>query len=300
MRIISRTCIAQDAVWIDPSNTSNNPQPKKSHTKNKYIESTKRYYISTTYQEMKPQTQIHQCDENPFIEFIAAIFKHKYDYHGELHNLQSLLEKLPEPEKEKCVKIQTLGVNDRQCPFIQDFHEAVDASDEFKKIYHAFIRKNVLPLFPKETTLVIQKTPNIRFSFPNSAAIGKRKEPNAQESESEIEKIGLHCDSDFGHHFTEMNFILPITPMYDSNSVYYEHVDDEQFQMYKNLKMLNPTSEFFQGYLNKLRHYNKINQTEHTRISFDVRIIPYSEYIEYLDTFHGTKFELGKYYVVLE
>ena len=265
--------------------------------KNKNIESKNDTIYQLPAHNQKMKTQIHRCNENPFIEFIAAIFKHKYDYHGELYNIQSLLEKLPEPEKEKCVKIQTLGVNDRQCPFIQDFHEAVDASDEFQKIYHAFMRKNVLPLFPKETKLVIQKTPNIRFSFPNSAAIGKRKEPHAQDSE---ERIGFHCDSDFGHHFTEMNFILPITPMYDSNSLYYEHFDDEQFQMYKNLKMLDPTSEFFQGYLNKLHHYNVINQTEHTRISFDVRIIPYSEYIEYLDTFHGTKFELGKYYVVLE
>jgi len=244
------------------------------------------------------KTHIHRCDENPFIGFIAKIFEAKYKYTDELRNLQSLLEKIPESDKEKCVKIQTLGVNDRQCPFIADFHEAVDASDEFTKLYHTFIRKNILPLFPKETTLVVQKTPNIRFSFPNSAAIGKRKDPEHASSESD--RIGFHCDADFGHHFSEMNFIIPMTPMYDSNSLYYEQIDDEQVEIYKNLKMLDPQSEFFQGYLNKLHHYNRINQTQHTRISFDIRIIPYSEYIEYLDAFRGTKFELGKYYVVLD
>jgi hypothetical protein len=256
-----------------------------------------------------PATKIHTCAENPFIPFIQKIFKNKYNYSGQLHQLQTLLDKLSEEEKEKCIKIQTLGKNDRECPFIRDFHEAVDASPEFNDAYREFIRHNILPLFPLEKNLVIQKTPNIRFSFPTSAAIGNwnkdiRMDPIPIQTTSDI--IGLHCDSDFGHHFAEMNFIIPVTPMYDSNSVYYESTrsyDSEEDTNpefgYENVIITDPQHQFFQGYLNKLRHFNRVNQTGNTRISFDMRVIPYTEYIEFLDAFRGTKFELGKYYVVL-
>jgi len=254
--------------------------------------------------------KIHECENNPFIGFVAKLFREKYYYTANLNQLQTLLDKLPVDEKEKCTKIKTLGVNDRECPFIQDFHEAVDASPEFNDIYHAFVRKYIMPMFPLEKKLVIQKTPNIRFSFPTSAAIGDwthntrqhdKNQKKTEEREEKEERIGFHCDSDFGHHFSEMNFILPITEMYGTNSVYYElsHNDGEYNYEYANLTMMQPNNQFFQGYLNKLKHYNRINQTGHTRISFDMRVIPYSEYIEYLDAFKGTKFELGKYYIVL-
>jgi hypothetical protein len=151
----------------------------------------------------------------------------------------------------------------------------------------------VKSLFPSEEKIVIQKTPNIRFHFPESAAIGR--DPKDPEN-----IVGLHCDSNFGHNENEMNFIIPITPMYATNSIYYEtklnsQVDPTQFE---NL-VLKPT-EIFQVYFNKLRHCNKINHTGKTRISFDIRVIPYSKYMENLDFFKGTKFELGKYYMVLE
>jgi len=66
---------------------------------------------------------------------------------------------------------------------------------------------------------------------------------------------------------------------------------------YLNLNL--DTNEFFLEKFNQLHHYNKINNTNVTRISLDLRIIPYDKYINNLDIFKGTKFELGKYYIVL-
>ena len=68
--------------------------------------------------------------------------------------------------------------------------------------------------------------------------------------------------------------------MFDTNSIYYEKTIDSNGDLndYNNLKL--DTNEYFQGYFNKLYHYNKINKTEKTRISLDFRIIPYSKYIE--------------------
>ena len=58
---------------------------------------------------------------------------------------------------------------------------------------------------------------------------------------------------------------------------------------------------FFQGYLNKCLHYNKINKTDITRVSFDFRIIPFSKYkdTDKLSATNKTKFILGEYYMLI-
>jgi len=234
---------------------------------------------------------IHHIDKNPFIPLIKQVFLNEYNYNGELEQLHKVLDILPTERREECIKIFTIGKDDRRNTFIKNFHKYVDESDQFTNTYHAFLKKHVEPLFPNDK-IVIQKTPNIRFSFPESAAIGK----HANEKK---DIIGYHCDSDFGHHHTEMNFIVPITKMFGTNSVYYEPYQESSIaiQDYENL-VLSPT-QFFQAYLNKQRHYNKLNLTNKTRISFDLRVIPYKKYMEHLQDFKGTKFELGKYYIIL-
>ena len=127
--------------------------------------------------------------------------------------------------------------------FIQKYHEFVDSDPIFFKIYHNFILKHIKPLFPNEKKLVIQKTPNLRISFPYLTAIGKNKEDPEN-------IIGLHCDSDFGHHFEEINFIVPITNMFCTNSIYYEPITnnnytDEEIQNIKFIKITEGDSTKF-------------------------------------------------------
>lgn len=236
--------------------------------------------------------QIRQF-ENPFPELIKTIFESKYEFYENLDSLHQILETPLISQEDKVYHKQIHGwQNDRNSIFIKDFHKYVDKHQEFNNTYHKFIKEYIQPLFPEETQLVIQKTPNIRFSFPDAAAIGC--DPNDPES-----IIGLHCDSNFGHNENEMNFVVPITDMFSTNSIFYEPIIDSQIDptKFENLKLAK--NQFLQAYFNKLRHCNKINQTGKTRISFDIRIIPYSKYMENLDFFMGTKFELGKYYVVL-
>jgi len=236
---------------------------------------------------------IHYIEENRFIPLIETIFSKEYGYNGPLDNLHTVLDTLPANKKEECIKIYTIGKDDRQNQFIKTFHNFVDSSNEFETTYHEFMRKNVQPLYPNEKIL-IQKTPNIRISFPESAAIGKHI---TEDEKDDI--IGYHCDSDFGHHHTEMNFIIPITPMFNTNSLYYEPTVNSELspKEYKNLVLSR--NQLFQCYLNKQRHYNRINTTNKTRISYDLRVIPYDKYLEHLKDFEGTKFELGKYYILL-
>jgi hypothetical protein len=237
--------------------------------------------------------QIHSF-ENPFPKLIGQLFAESFKYYGQLediHQLLTLPHYLTEEEKDYHRHLHEWK-KDRDSIFVKKFHDFVDKNTIFNETYYQFLRTYILPLFPNETKLVVQKTPNIRFSLPDNAAIGfDPKDPD--------NIVGLHCDSDFGHHETETNIVVPITAMFGSNSIYYEpHVNSTiPPSSFENL-VLEP-DEFVQAYFNKLRHCNRINKTDRTRISFDIRVIPFSKYQENLEYFKGTKFELGKYYIIL-
>lgn len=236
--------------------------------------------------------QIYSCN-NPFPEILKELFHLSYQYTGPLDEIHHLLDSplLTDQQKDYHKQLHE-WTKDRDSIFVKRFHEYVDKYTRFNESYYDFIHKNILPLFPNETHLVIQKTPNIRFSLPNNAAIGcDPKDP--------ANIVGLHCDSDFGHHHTEQNFIIPITPMFESNSIYYEpHINSQTHP--NDFERINiQPDHFIHAYFNKLRHCNRINQTNKTRISFDIRVIPHSQYRENFDYFQNTKFELGKYYMVI-
>ena len=237
--------------------------------------------------------QIHSCD-NPFPNILQEMFSLFFNYNEPLEQIHTLLDTpiLTKEDKDYHKQLHEWR-KDRDSIFVKRFHEYVDKYTKFQDTYHYFIYKYIKPLFPNETHLAIQKTPNIRFSLPQNAAIGFD-----QNDPPEI--IGLHCDRDFGHHPTEQNFIIPITKMFSTNSIFYDPEPDSSItDPLQFIPMTLQTTEFAQAYFNKIRHCNRINQTNQTRISFDIRIIPFSQYEKNMLDFKGTKFELGKYYVVI-
>jgi hypothetical protein len=231
--------------------------------------------------------------ENQFPKIIEEIFRESYEYIGPLDELHSLLEtqKLSLNEKEYHKNVHEWR-SDRNSIFVRKFHEYVDKNVKFNETYYKFLRNNILPLFPGESQIVVQKTPNIRFSLPENVAIGYDKN-------DPIGIIGLHCDRDFGHHEIEHNFIVPITKMFESNSVYHEPYPKSNIEPEDYKSLILNENQFVKAYFNEIKHCNRINKTEKTRISFDIRVIPYSQYQIHLNDFKDTKFELGKYYVVL-
>jgi hypothetical protein len=83
-----------------------------------------------------------------------------------------------------------------------------------------------------------------------------------------------------------------------------DNFDEEFCKLKKNIEYnLIPHKLLFQQYFVVKHAYemmiNHINKTNKTRISFDIRIIPFSQYEKNMTDFKGTKFELGKYYVVI-
>lgn len=233
--------------------------------------------------------------ENKFIFVVKEIYETRYGFIDDLKYFHKVLESslISDEDKTSNAVLKELG-KDRNSVFYDDYHKFIDADERFNEIYHGFITKHITPIYGVDSKIVVQKTPNLRISFPKLTALGKRKEEDKKDN-----IIGLHKDSDFGHHEEEINFIIPITDMFETNSIYYEPFFNSDLPKYQYINLSIKTDEYFTVKFNQLLHYNKINETGVTRISLDFRIIPYDKYMNNIKNFEGTKFELGKYYIII-
>ena len=155
---------------------------------------------------------------------------------------------------------------------------------EFLNLYHRFIRTVVAPVM-RTDRVIFQKWPNIRVMLPNNMAV-----------------VLYHTDSDelHSHPDGELNIILPMTDMFDTNSIVVESLP--YLGDFHPVTMSPGQAFFFNG--NKCRHGNEINLTGKTRVSFDFRVIPKEAYDIAIaqnkaSAIQGTKFQIGGYYDVL-
>ena len=134
--------------------------------------------------------------------------------------------------------------------------------------------------------MIVQKLPNIRIHIPNGIAVKR-----------------WHCDSDKDHKHPlgEVNCVLPLTNMYENNSVWRESLPGKGDFKPFNLR----AGELIYWNGNTCIHGNKVNNSSKTRISFDFRIFPHKEYDKYISkpfdkknstATMGTKFLIGEYY----
>lgn len=137
---------------------------------------------------------------------------------------------------------------------------------ELIALYDRFVKEKILPLY-SDTSYAVQIDPSFRIHLPNNTALGVR-------SDDDGEKIGLHCDADYNHQPHEVNFILPLTPMFGTNSVFVESSPGKED--YHSVEA--PVGNVFCFYGNKCRHYNRRNETGVSRLSIDFRVIPMKDY----------------------
>ena len=153
---------------------------------------------------------------------------------------------------------------------------------EFLNLYQQFIGEVIAPLLGAKEGLVYQKWPSFRVHLPNNVAVG-----------------GWHCDGDYNHPPGETNFILALTPMFESNTTITESAPGKMD--FRQLE-LNPGQVVcFDG--NRCMHGNLPNKTGVTRVSFDFRIMLPENY----DATHdltslskNNKFLIGHYYELME
>lgn len=125
----------------------------------------------------------------------------------------------------------------------------------FYRTYERFIKDVIRPLF--DEPIYYQAKPTNRILYKNSPGQSR-----------------FHKDKQYGHHTSEINFIVPQTKAVETNSLWIESEEDK-----KDFSALNMApGEFarFKGV--DLMHGAKVNSENKTRVSFDFRVIPESKW----------------------
>jgi hypothetical protein len=213
-----------------------------------------------------------------FKELLIKSYTKKFNKNVKLDEIHDILNYpgiIKEEDRKYYSRKRMIGKDDRKCIFTKIFYEYYDNNNEFKNLYYKFLKEVVKPIyFPNEKYIVVQTTPNIRLQLPNTTTLGKL------DTDPKEDIIGIHNDSQFNHDESEYNFILAVTKMFGTNTIQFEPYPNSNLDFDKYSKVELNENQFGNYYLNKCLHYNKINKTNKTRISFDFRIIPFSKYSE--------------------
>jgi perosamine synthetase len=184
-------------------------------------------------------TVLRYSKSSEFIDYVQSIFD------GDLENLYKTC-------PEFC------GKTDVETPLHKKFYSEIKSNNIFKNMYINLVRSIHSEYFPNEPWIAYQSFPSIRFQFPDSIAVPP------------------HCDSDeVGNHpLGEKNFLMPITNMKGSATIFIESEPGKGD--FAGVDLVPGELFFFNG--NKCIHYNEINTENIMRISFDFRIICSKDY----------------------
>jgi|APSaa5957512535_1039671.scaffolds.fasta_scaffold23822_5 hypothetical protein len=168
---------------------------------------------------------------------------------------------------------------DQSTEFHRKFYTIYNESTDFLDLYTRFLKEVVQPCY--DEPLVYQAKPSFRIHLPNNIAVGE-----------------WHKDGDYNHQRSEINWWIPFTDAFDTNTIWCESEEDKGDFEAKEVK--HGEALVFGGAY--LTHGNKSNDTGFCRVSVDFRVIPHSEYRESQDCSSNMKikFKIGEYYKLLE
>lgn len=202
------------------------------------------------------QHKIYSFDtnKNKFIEYFQKLFDES--------NLEQLHLKSSDYNIAKD-RLDMGYLNDRDTDLHQIFYNDIKKNETFKLLYCNLIRDIHNYFFTNEKYLIYQSYPSIRFQFMQSKV------------------IPLHCDSDSlsNHPLGEKNFLLPLTSMKNTNSIYIESEPGKQD--YQSIELNYGELFYFNG--NTCTHYNEQNKEGKLRISLDFRLILIEDYKKYVN-----------------
>ena len=153
-----------------------------------------------------------------------------------------------------------------------------------KPLYESLLSDIVKPLYNGEK-IVYQSIPTFRLHFPNGLSVGMfHKDKDLR-------------DYDWHQSIKEDNYYLPFTDTYDSNTIWYETEEDKGDYIPMNCNY----GEFVQWDGTNLRHGNKVNITDDTRISMDFRVTTESQFYNNTNKTKNDKtvFSIGGYYSII-
>jgi len=215
------------------------------------------------------------------------IYKYPKESHLFLEYFQNLY-KTKELDKLHLLSSEENIVGEKDTDLHKKFYDDIKTNDTFKKLYCNLIKDIYNNFFPDEQVLIFQSYPSIRIQFFDNIVIPP------------------HYDSDdLGKHpIGEKNFILPITQMTNTNTIFVESEPGKKD--FKGIEMNYGDLFYFNG--NKCTHYNMRNQEGKVRISLDFRVILLKDYLNYIksnqitftnprdETRKSTKMVIGGYY----
>lgn len=125
----------------------------------------------------------------------------------------------------------------------------------FFEAYRKLVAEVVAPLLGSPPGgLVYQAVPSIRCHLPGTAR----------------PLLTLHCDAEYHHPPSELNFWLPLTSTFGANTLWTESAPCRGD--FRPLELEYGQLHAFYG--NKCRHYTLPNTTDITRVSIDFRVLP--------------------------
>jgi hypothetical protein len=194
----------------------------------------------------------------PFPALVADLF-------GTPH-LDRLHERHPKPVN---------ATGDQDTPAHQVFYKAFEG---IRPLYERFLREVVAPAYDDD--LCVQRIPTFRIHYPGTIAVRE-----------------FHRDSDYHHQLGVMNYWLPLTPAFASNTIWVESEPDAADFAPVDLR----PGQVLRFSAVRLTHGNHTNDTPLTRVSFDFRVLPRSLYrdSELTSVTNGTRLTLGDYYALL-
>jgi ectoine hydroxylase-related dioxygenase (phytanoyl-CoA dioxygenase family) len=200
------------------------------------------------------------------------------EYNTELYNFRKCIEEMMgNSDLEHLHLLQNYSLLDREHDQSTIWHKKYyDQFSKFNEIYIAFIKNYLKPLLGIEK-LVYQKIPTFRVHLVGNLAVGE-----------------WHKDRTYHHGRTEVNCWLPFTNTFGNNTIWTE--SEEDLGDYKPYEVNQGQIFVFNGA--NLNHGNKLNDTEHCRISVDFRLVDYAKFIpsEEGSINLNTKFDIGGYF----
>jgi perosamine synthetase len=196
----------------------------------------------------------YNTDDHPFQQYFVNLYK--TDQLDEIHEKSKEYSKFQKGELGPLENIET----DLHKIFYKDIKE----NNQFKTLYCDFIKKIYKQFFPDEKVIIYQSFPSVRIQYMDNVVVPPHKD----------------SDSIGQHPIGEKNFLLPITKMFGTNTLYVESEPDKED--FRPVELDYGQLFFFNG--NMCTHYNVPNKENKVRISLDFRVILEKDYMKYINT----------------
>ena len=205
----------------------------------------------------------YNIEQYPFKDIISKLFKCK-----DLSNIHN------DNNWKSDYGLFTNVETDTHTDFHKHFYDNVE-NTEFYDIYTKFVDEQVRTLF--DEPIIYQKIPSFRVQLPNNVGVA-----------------AFHRDRDYNHSPYEVNMFIPMTKASGNNTIWVESKEDKGDYAPMNTDL----GEFVKWDGANLRHGNKVNDTNKTRVSFDFRVMPLSKYKdnERESVSVKTKMKIGEYF----